>query len=82
MKETNKKDKVLEEVLQDLEKQFGKGAVMCLGDDHHHDVEVTSSGSLTLDVALGVGGYFYIVACSARNNERVFIVIQIDFFKS
>ncbi|MBO4246006.1 MAG: recombinase RecA [Bacilli bacterium] len=57
MKETNKKDKVLEEVLQDLEKQFGKGAVMCLGDDHHHDVEVTSSGSLTLDVALGVGGY-------------------------
>ena len=55
-KET-KKDKVLEEVLQDLEKQFGKGAVMCLGDDHHYDVEVTSSGSLTLDVALGVGGY-------------------------
>ncbi len=52
-----KKDAVLEEVLKDMEKQFGKGAVMCLGDDHHYDVEVTSSGSLTLDVALGVGGY-------------------------
>ena len=52
-----KKDTVLEEVLKDMEKQFGKGAVMCLGDDHHYDVEVTSSGSLTLDVALGVGGY-------------------------
>lgn len=57
MKDIKEKDKVLEGVLADLEKQFGKGAVMCLGDDHHMDVEVTSSGSLTLDVALGVGGY-------------------------
>jgi len=51
------KDKALEDVLASLEKQFGKGAVMCLGDNKHAEVEVTSSGSLSLDIALGVGGY-------------------------
>ena len=53
----NDKDKALEEVLASLEKQFGKGAVMLLGDNKHAEVEVSSSGSLTLDLALGVGGY-------------------------
>ena len=51
------KDKALDEVLASLEKQFGKGAVMLLGDNHHAEVEVSSSGSLSLDLALGVGGY-------------------------
>ena len=51
------KDKVLEQVLADIEKQFGKGSIMKLGSDTHMNIEVTSSGSLTLDVALGVGGY-------------------------
>lgn len=51
------KDKALEDVLASLEKQFGKGAVMRLGDNKHAEVEVTSSGSLSLDIALGVGGY-------------------------
>ena len=51
------KDKALEDVLASLEKQFGKGAVMLLGDNHHAEVEVTPSGSLALDLALGVGGY-------------------------
>ena len=51
------KDKTLEDVLASLEKQFGKGAVMRLGDNKHAEVEVTSSGSLSLDIALGVGGY-------------------------
>ena len=51
------KDKALSDVLASLEKQFGKGAVMLLGDNHHAEVEVSSSGSLSLDLALGVGGY-------------------------
>lgn len=51
------KDKALENVLLELEKQFGKGAVMRLGDNHHAQVEVSSSGSLALDIALGAGGY-------------------------
>ena len=50
-------DKCLESVLADLEKQFGKGAVMRLGDNTHAKVEVVSSGSLSLDIALGAGGY-------------------------
>ena len=51
------KDAALEQVLKDIEKQFGKGAIMKLGDNKHMDLEVTSSGSLSLDIALGVGGY-------------------------
>jgi len=51
------KDKALDDVLASLEKQFGKGAVMLLGDNKHAEVEVSSSGSLSLDLALGVGGY-------------------------
>lgn len=53
----NEKDKVLEQVLADIEKQFGKGSIMKLGSNTHMNIEVTSSGSITLDVALGVGGY-------------------------
>lgn len=51
------KDKVLEQVLSDIEKQFGKGAIMKLGEEANHEIDVSSSGSLTLDIALGVGGY-------------------------
>ncbi len=50
-------DKTLEQVLLDIEKQFGKGAVMKLGDNQHREIDVISSGSLALDVALGIGGY-------------------------
>ena len=49
-------DKTLEQVLADIEKQFGKGSVMKLGDESHNEIDVVSSGSLTLDIALGVGG--------------------------
>ncbi len=56
-KDTKDKDKALEQVLADIEKQFGKGAIMKLGEDTHMEIDVTSSGSLTLDIALGVGGY-------------------------
>ncbi len=51
------KDKNLEQVLADIEKQFGKGAVMCLGDNPHIKIDVVPSGCLSLDIALGVGGY-------------------------
>lgn len=51
------KDKALEQVLNDIEKQFGKGSIMKLGDNKHMKVDVISSGCLSLDIALGVGGY-------------------------
>lgn len=58
MSDTNKeKLKALELTISKLEKSFGKGAVMKLGDDAVEDMEVIPSGSLTLDMALGVGGY-------------------------
>ena len=51
------KDKALAQVLADIEKQFGKGAIMKLGDQEKMEIEVVPSGSLSLDIALGVGGY-------------------------
>lgn len=55
--ETQEKDKALEQVLMDIEKQFGKGSIMKLGESTHMKVDVVSSGCLSLDIALGVGGY-------------------------
>lgn len=57
IKDEKNKDKALEQILADIEKQFGAGAIMKLGDNEHMNVDVTSSGSLTIDIALGVGGY-------------------------
>lgn len=50
-------DKTLEQVMLDIEKQFGKGAVMKLGDHPHQKIDIISSGSISLDLALGIGGY-------------------------
>ena len=50
-------DKTLDQVLAEIEKQFGKGSIMKLGENPHMEVETTSSGSITLDLALGTGGY-------------------------
>ncbi|MEG0826107.1 MAG: recombinase RecA [Bacilli bacterium] len=50
-------DKTLDQVLLDIEKQFGKGSVMKLGDNEHREIDVISSGSISLDIALGIGGY-------------------------
>ena len=50
-------DKTLDQVLLDIEKQFGKGAVMKLGEEAHRTIDVIPSGSLSLDIALGIGGY-------------------------
>ncbi len=50
------KNKALEMALSQIEKQFGKGAIMRLGSDRTMDIDVVSTGSLGLDIALGVGG--------------------------
>ena len=57
LKDVVNKDKALEQVLKDIEKQFGAGAIMKLGADDHIKIDVTSSGSIALDAALGVGGF-------------------------
>lgn len=54
---SDSKDKTLDQVLSEIEKQFGKGSIMKLGDNKHMKVDVCSSGCLSLDIALGVGGY-------------------------
>ena len=53
----NVADKTLEQVMLDIEKQVGKGAVMKLGDHPNQKIDVISSGSVSLDLALGIGGY-------------------------
>ncbi len=50
------RDKALEMALGQIEKQFGKGSIMRLGENAHMRVETISTGALSLDVALGVGG--------------------------
>ena len=57
VKQEKDKDKALAQVLADIEKQFGAGAIMKLGDNEHIEVDTISSGSLAIDIALGVGGY-------------------------
>ena len=47
----------LKEALKNIEKQYGKGAVMVLGNEPTMEIDVISTGSLALDGALGVGGY-------------------------
>ena len=54
--ETNK-DKLLSDVLTEIEREYGKGSVMKLGDRAAVDIEPIPSGSLLLDDALGIGGY-------------------------
>lgn len=50
------KNKALETALSQIEKQFGKGAVMRLGENKHMNIDHISTGSLSLDIALGIGG--------------------------
>lgn len=54
--ENNEKKKALESALGQIEKQFGKGSVMKLGDFTAMNVEAIPTGALSLDVALGIGG--------------------------
>jgi recombination protein RecA len=51
------REKALENALAQIDKQFGKGSVMRLGDDTRQPIAAIPSGSIALDVALGIGGY-------------------------
>ena len=51
------REQALEAALKQIEKEFGKGSVMRLGDNADRKIEVIPSGSISLDKALGVGGY-------------------------
>lgn len=53
----DERKKALDDALKTIEKDFGKGAVMRLGERAEQKVQVMSSGSLALDIALGAGGY-------------------------
>lgn len=53
---SSSKDKALEIAAGQIEKRFGKGSIMKLGEDIKQDVEVIPTGALSLDIALGVGG--------------------------
>ncbi|MFZ6053017.1 recombinase RecA [Halocola ammonii] len=55
--DNKEKMKALQLTMDKLEKTYGKGAIMKLGDDAVEKIDVISSGSLTLDLALGVGGF-------------------------
>ena len=50
------KQKALDAALAQIEKNFGKGSVMLLGASSTHDIEAIPTGSLGLDIALGIGG--------------------------
>lgn len=52
----NDKEKALEQAIAQIEKQFGKGSIMKLGEVIHQEIEVIPTGCLTLDLALGIGG--------------------------
>ena len=53
----NEKLRALQAAMDKIEKSFGKGSIMKLGDDNFEDVDVIPSGSVGLNAALGVGGY-------------------------
>lgn len=53
----NEKEKALEQAIAQIEKTFGKGAIMKMTDEYVGDVDVISTGSLAVDNALGIGGF-------------------------
>lgn len=50
------KDKALDAALSQIERAFGKGSIMRLGQNPNVDIEAISTGSLGIDIALGIGG--------------------------
>lgn len=54
---TDNKNEKLKQVMAEIEKQYGKGAIMNLGDETKREIEVISTGVLSLDIALGVFGF-------------------------
>ena len=53
----NDRQKALDLAMSQIEKDFGKGAVMRLGDDNRPPIQVISSGNIAINVALGIGGF-------------------------
>ncbi|MDX9691195.1 MAG: recombinase RecA [Acholeplasmataceae bacterium] len=53
----DKRAQALEAAMKQIEKQYGKGAIMRLGDEADRHIDATPTGSLGLDIALGIGGY-------------------------
>ncbi|MFP7699756.1 MAG: recombinase RecA [Candidatus Phytoplasma pyri] len=59
-KENDKKEnnlKILEETIKEVEKQFGKGSIFKLNSNNNQNLETIPTGSMSLDIALGIGGY-------------------------
>src|SRR6266513_5094484 len=56
-KKVSEKTKAIDAAILQIEKQFGKGSIMKLGAEGTQSIDVIPSGSLALDLALGVGGY-------------------------
>ncbi|GEK06856.1 recombinase RecA [Schleiferilactobacillus harbinensis] len=57
LKEKPERAKALQKALADIEKEYGKGAIMKMGEKPNMDIQTISSGILSLDMALGVGGF-------------------------
>jgi recombination protein RecA len=57
MVDKDKRALALEAAMKQIEKQYGKGAIMRLGDEAEHNIEAMPTGSIGLDIALGIGGY-------------------------
>jgi len=63
------KEKVLQAAMSQIERQFGKGSIMKLGEGVNVDIDTVSTGSLALDIALGVGGLPYGRICEIYGPE-------------
>ncbi len=61
------KSRALSAAVGQIEKQFGKGAIMRLGDNQAMDIEAISTGSLSIDIALGIG--VVLSKFTARNHQ-------------
>ena len=69
MSEANQeKLKALQMTMERLDKAYGKGTVMRLGDDSKQDIEVISTGSISLDLALGIKGCLLYTSPSPRDS--------------
>ncbi|MBR1399728.1 MAG: recombinase RecA [Alphaproteobacteria bacterium] len=77
------KDKALEAALSQIERSFGKGSIMRLGQDTKVDIEAVSTGSLGIDIALGIGGMpkgriieIYGPECSGKTTLALSVIAQ------
>ena len=82
------KNPALESALAQIQKQFGKEAIMKMGDGSQQNIEAISSGSLGLDIALGIGGYprgriveIYVRLLHARNDLIGYGVDAVGVFR-